>query len=172
MSKGVIILFFMANVLLLSSCPFRGRSGTDMPNKYNQDELADARLEQLIEFINNKDKDSIKAVFSEQALNEAKDIDDGADYLFTLIDGNIETWEKIGGSIDETGDYGHKTIKSRFRYDVYTDKEQYLFSILEYTQNDDHPENVGVYCLKIINVKDEEPLFSDAGIYKPYYPEK
>jgi hypothetical protein len=165
-SKKIVVLFLLVNILLLSSCSLEG-TRTDMLNKDNDDKKADARLEQVIESIKNKDKDGIKVMFSEQALNEAKDLDERIDYLFTLIEGNIKSWDRIGGSVDETDDYGRKKVKSRFRYNVYTDKEQYLFSILEYTQDANHPENVGVYCLKIINVKDEEPIFSDAGIYKP-----
>lgn len=166
MNKKNIVLLLLLNILLLSSCSLGGER-TDILNKDNDDKKADDRLEQIIESIKNKDKDSIKAMFSEQALNEAKDLDERIDYLFTLVEGNIESWDRIGGSVDETNDYGLKVVESRFRYNVYTDKEQYLFSILEYTQDANNPENVGVYCLKIINVKDEEPIFSDAGIYKP-----
>lgn len=136
-----------------------------MLNKDNDTKKANTHLEQVIESIKNKDKDSIKEMFSEKALDEAKDLDERIDYLFTLIEGDIESWEKIGGTVDESNDDGRKTIKSRYRYNVNTEKDQYLFSILEYTKDDNDPENVGVYCLKIINVKDEEPIFSDAGIY-------
>lgn len=167
MSKKIIVLFLLANILLLSSCSLLGGSRTDMLNKNNDERKADARLEQVIKSIKNKDKDSIKAMFSKHALNEAKDLDERIHYLFTLIEGDIKSWERIGGSVDESDDHGRKTIKSRYRYDVYTDQEQYLFSILEYTKDDNNPENVGVYSLKIINVKNEEPIFSDAGIYKP-----
>ncbi|OPX41826.1 hypothetical protein CLHUN_43050 [Ruminiclostridium hungatei] len=164
MSKKIIVLLLLGNILLLSSC-LGSRVG--MLNKSNDDEKADARLKQIIESIKNKDKERIKVMFSEQALNEAKDLDERIDYLIALIKGNVESWDRIGGSVDETNNYGHKQIKSSFRYNVYTEQEQYLFSILEYTKDDDNPENVGVYSLKVINVKDEEPKFSDAGIYKP-----
>lgn len=167
MSKKIIVLFLLTNILLMGSCSLLGGSRTDMLNKDNDEKKADDRLEQVIESIEKKDKSSIKAMFSERSLNEAKDLDEGIDYLFTLIEGNIESWERIGGSVDESDDYGQKIVKSRYRYDVYTDQEQYLFSILEYTKDDNHPENVGVYSLKVINVKDKEPIFSDAGIYKP-----
>jgi hypothetical protein len=138
-----------------------------MLDKASDDKKADARLEQVIEAIQNSDKDGIKAMFSEQALNEAKDIDERIDYLVTFIEGDIESWERIGGSVKERNEYGHKTILSRFRFNVYTDKEQYLFSIREYTSYTDQPENVGLYSLKIYNVKDDEPSFPDAGIYMP-----
>lgn len=167
MSKKNIVLFLLINILLLSSCSLLGGSRTDMHNKDNDAKKANTRLEQVIESIKNKDKDSIKEMFSEKALDEAKDLDERIDYLFTLIEGEIESWEKIGGTVDESNDDGRKIIKSRYRYNVNTETEQYLFSILEYTKDDKHQENVGVYCLKIFNVEDKEPIFSDAGIYKP-----
>ncbi len=42
-----------------------------------------------------------------------------------------------------------------------------LFSVLEYTKDADNPKNIGLYCQNVINVKDEEPSFSDIGIYRP-----
>ena len=37
------------------------------------DEAADARLEQVLEAINNEDKDALKSMFSQTALEEAED---------------------------------------------------------------------------------------------------
>jgi hydrogenase maturation factor HypE len=153
-------------VFLLTSCSLEG-SRTDMLNKKDEEKTADSRIEQIIEAIKNQEKQAIKDMFSEQAQNEAKALDDEINYLLALVEGNIESWEKIGGSVGESDDYGHIKIKSRFRYNVYTDKEEYLFSILEYTKDTDNPDNVGVYSIKAINVKNEEPVFSDAGIYLP-----
>lgn len=179
MRKLILNLTLVFLVLLLSSCALNGKtpntentdstggSRTDMLNKEDEGKIAIARLEQIIEAINNQDKNMIKEMFSEQAQSEAKDLDGGIDYLFTLIEGNIESWEKIGGSVDESTNEGHTTTKFRYRFNVYTDKEQYSFSILEYTKDADNPKNIGLYCLKVINAKDEEPVFSDAGIYRP-----
>jgi hypothetical protein len=138
-----------------------------MLNRASEGKIADARLEEILEAIKNQDKMAIKGMFSEQAQSEAEDIDQGIEYLFTLVEGNIESWKKIGGTVDESNRHGRGTIQFRYRYNVYTDKEEYLFSILEFTKDSDNPENVGMYCLKVFNVKDEERVFSDAGIYMP-----
>jgi len=179
MRKLILNLTLVFLILLLSSCALNeetqntenidslGGSRTEMLNKEDEGKIAAVRLEQIIETLKNQDKDTIKGMFSEQAQDEAKDLDAEIDYLFTLIEGNIESWEKIGGSVDESTNEGHTTTKFRYRFNVYTDKEQYLFSILEYTKDADNPKNIGLYCLKVINVKDEEPAFSDAGIYRP-----
>ncbi|WP_242942794.1 DUF5104 domain-containing protein [Papillibacter cinnamivorans] len=141
---------------------------------YNDDgSKADARLEEVIEAIKNEDKEALKAMFSEQALNEADDLDGQMDYLLGFIQGNIESWKFQGGSADGANYEGHKTRKSRYWYSVKTDKEEYLFFLLEYTEDTDHPENVGLYMLQVIYMKDEDTQFDGgndilcAGIYKP-----
>ena len=91
----------------------------------------------------------------------------GIDYLFTLIDGDIDSWDRLGASVSEDNNYGKKVVESSYRYNVYTDKEHYIFTIVEYTRDDYYPENVGVYSLTTSNVRNEEPIFLDAGIYKP-----
>jgi len=135
---------------------------------------ADARLEQVIEGIENQDKDALKAMFSEQALDEAKDFDERMDYLFEFVKGNIESWKAIvSGAVSETNHYGHKVKKSRSWYTVTTDKEEYLFFLVEYTEDTDHPENVGLYMLQVIKAEDKDAQFDGgqkilcAGIYKP-----
>jgi hypothetical protein len=124
-------------ILLLNSYAVGG-SRTEMLNRANDGEIADASLEEILEAIKNQDRTAIKGMFSEQAQSEY-----------------------------ESNYHGRGTIKSRYRYNVYTDKEEYLFSILEFTKDSDNPKNVGMYCLKVFNVKDEEVVFSDAGIYMP-----
>ena len=163
-AKTVFLLLIC--ICFLSSCSL-GRERKDMDSENNVYKKVDAHLEQIIESIETRDNEKIKSMFSEQALNEAKELDEGIDYLFTLIEGSIQSWDRVGGSVDETNDYGRKMVKARLRYNVYTDKEQYLFSILEYTEDADHPENIGVYNIKAINVNSEEPIFSEAGIYMP-----
>jgi len=159
--KYICILLFI--IFFLNSCTLGGRTMI-----YSDDDIkADFRLEQILEAIANEDRNAIKAMFSENALYEANDIESGIDYLFSLIEGNIESWDRIGGSVDESNDHGKKTVKSKYRYNVYTDTEQYLFSILEFTIDTNHPENIGVYSLKVINVNNEEPVFLGAGIYIP-----
>jgi hypothetical protein len=139
-----------------------------MLNRASEGKIADARLEEILEAIKNQDKTAIEGMFSEQAQSEAEDIDQGIEYLFTLVEGDIESWKKIGGIVDESNRHGRGTIKSLYRYNVHTDKEEYLFSILEFTKDSDNPENVGMYSLTVNNMKDEEPVFSDAGIYVPF----
>lgn len=179
MRQGIICFSLTLLILLLCSCSLKseienredigllGGPRTEMLNKEDDGKIAAARLEQILEAIKIQDKDAIKKMFSIQAQEEADDLDGGIDYLYTLIKGDVERWEKIGGSVDESINDGDTIKMIRYRFNVYTDKEEYLFSILEYTKDTENPQNIGLYCLKVINVNDKEPKFSEAGIYKP-----
>jgi len=176
MNKHILSLglLFITIVLFLSSCSLCG-SRTQMLSKDNDEGKADDRLKQIIEAIKSKDKDSLKTMFSKQALNEAEDIDVRMDYLFNFVKGNIESWKTIvHGATTESIDHGSIIKKSSSWYDVNTDKQKYLIFFLECTIDTDHPENVGVYMLQVIKAEDKETQFDGggpktrcAGIYHP-----
>ena len=63
----IIILSLISGILFLSSCSLTDLR-IQMLNKDNDGKKADIRLKEIIESINNKDKDSLKKMFSEQAL--------------------------------------------------------------------------------------------------------
>lgn len=173
MNKKFVVLFLLVNILLISSCSLGG-SRTEMLNRDSDDKKADARLEQVIEAIKNKDKAALKSMFSKQTLDEADNIDRSIDYIFELFQGEVKSKERKPGLIvDESNNYGHKTREVKSFYNVDTDKQKYLFFLLEYTVDTDHPDNVGLYTLRVIKAEDKETQFGFwqdmkiAGIYKP-----
>ncbi len=171
--RGLVFLLIIV-ILSLCSCSLIG-TRAQMLNKDNNEVRADARLEQTIKAIENKDKNSLKMIFSKQALNEAQNIDGGMDYLFNLVQGNIESWEPVvRGATTDSIDHGSRIKKSSSWYYVNTDNQKYLFFFLEYIIDSDHPDNVGVYMLQVIKAEDKETQFNGggpgtrcAGIYRP-----
>lgn len=168
MNKYIIALSLVASLVILSSCLGRGIVYSDDGQKAN------ARLEQVIEAIENRDKNALRAMFSQQALAEAEELDERMDYLFDFIQGDIESWEEIvAGATSESIRQGNKVKKSRSWYYVDSDKEKYLFFLLEYPVDTEHPENVGLYMLQVIKAEDEDTQFDGgqdilcAGIYRP-----
>ena len=168
MIKRMIILLFMSSLILLNSCIWR------LPMFIADDQKADARLEQLIKAIDNKDKDAVKDIFSEQALNETEDIDERIEYLFGLMPDKVDSWESSGGLIIETmANHGHivEEVKSFYRVD--SAGQEYMFFLLDYTIDNKNPGNVGLYTLRVIRAEDEETHYTYwqdmvmAGIYKP-----
>lgn len=166
MFRKIAALLLLIILLSFNACGDGGVFSDDS-------QKADARLEQVIKAIENHDKDALKAMFSKQALDEAEDLDGRMDYLFEFVQGNIKSWEREAGGVDVSKSSGHKEKKSRYWFTVKTDKEDYLFFILEYPEDTEHPENVGLYMLQVIKAEDEDTQFDGgqdilcAGIYRP-----
>ncbi|MCR6546226.1 DUF5104 domain-containing protein [Dehalobacterium formicoaceticum] len=153
-----------------------------MLNKNNDGKNADFRLEQVIETIKSKDKEAIKALFSNKALDEAENFDENADYLFSFIQGDIDSWEELGGpTVFDSNDNGHKKKEVSSYYYVNTDKERYFFLLDDCTVDTDQPDNVGLYLLLVVKAEDREKIYdgdqkiiydgykrlTHAGIYIP-----
>ncbi|MEG1884550.1 MAG: DUF5104 domain-containing protein, partial [Clostridia bacterium] len=84
-------------------------SRSDALNEDDDTKKAISRLEEILEAVGNQDSDAIYNMFSTNAQNESNNLMDGIDYLFSLIEGKVETWEKIAGNISETNDYGSQS---------------------------------------------------------------
>ena len=156
--------------LLLSSCSLGGSRKVIFDDS---DKKADARMEQLLETIKNKDKDAFKAMFSKQALKEANDFDGGMEYLFGFFQGNVDSWKQERFTSETSSEYGKKSEMLIIWYKVATDKDNYKFFIIDYTKDTINSDNAGLYTLRVIKAKDEDTQFTYwqdmeiAGIYKP-----
>lgn len=135
-----------------------------------EDERADARMEQIVSAIKDKDSEALKSLFSKKALDEADDFDSGADSLFDFIQGDIESWEGNGWASDTSMGGGKSSWMIRFEFDVKTDKDDYHFFVIDYNVDTINPDNQGVYMLELIDNYGEKELESwqdrmRAGIY-------
>jgi hypothetical protein len=173
MSKLKIVMFSIITITLLDACS-GDRSRTDMLNNMNDDEKAHHRMELIIKALKNKNKDELKAMFSKQVLIEDKQMDINIEYLFKFFQGDVVSWERRGGLItDWNNDDGNKTTELKSFFYVDTNKQKYIVFLLEYTEDTFHPENVGLYTLRLIKKEDEKTQFGywqdmkKAGIYRP-----
>ena len=150
----------------MSSCKAGGLINQSL-NELNSDDdgrIADDKLEKIIKAINGKDKETLKSMFSEQALNEAEDIDGRMDYLFDFINETVESWEKVvHGATTESIESGNRIKKSSSWYYMDTNKQKYLIFFLECTINTKCPENVGLYMLQVIRAEDKDEQFDGGG---------
>ncbi|WP_113672317.1 DUF5104 domain-containing protein [Vallitalea guaymasensis] len=172
--KKIYLLFIMTiSIVLTTSCSIGGNR-TEKLNCSNDNEIANSTLEQILDAIVDEDEESIKDIFSKQALEEDVNFETELKYIFGFFSGEITSWEKFTGPIvSEENNYGVKVKDIKSFYEVETDEENYLVFILEYTEDTDHPENVGVYALRIIKAEDIETQFGSwqemaiVGIYMP-----
>jgi len=164
MYKLIIAAMLTAAALLLSSCSLGG-SRVDMLNKSNDKEIINARLEQIIAAIENSDKDAIKEMFSESALQEAEDIDGEIEQLLALFPNGIDSWNKVGNQTFDNWDHGYSQKSISAGYYVFVGDKQYTFSILDRIINTENPEEVGLYSVVVYDDIDKKPGVYNAGIY-------
>src|SRR5690242_19766461 len=125
-SKFKFILLLIIMMCFLSSCSL-GELRTEMLNRDSDETKANARLAQVIEAIKNKDKDTVKSLFSKQSLSEAVDFDSSIDDLFIFFQGKVDSWKKSSGpTVFESNDFGHTIKEVSSYYFVDTDKQKYF----------------------------------------------
>ncbi|WP_024831823.1 DUF5104 domain-containing protein [Ruminiclostridium josui] len=168
--KKIILLFttIMGLCLGLSSCSsYRAVLARD-DEKYGE-----ARFQNIIDALENKDKEGIKKMFSSNALKEAKDIDGGIEYLMKFYKGKLVSKEGAYNASHSKGD-GEKTITMKYFYMVTTDEDKFIVFFIDKVYDKKNPDNVGLYMLQIIKLSDREKEFDwggdktrCAGIYRP-----
>lgn len=136
----------------------------------SEPEQSDARTEQIIAALQAKDREALKSLFSKKALDEVNDFENDVDYLFELLQGNVESWTKDGWASDESMTHGKRSLMIRFSFDVKTEKDVYHFFVVDYNTDTINPDNQGVYMLELIKFTDEKDLESwqdrmRAGVY-------
>ena len=143
-------------------------------NELNKQESRNAAgIQKIIDALNAKDREAMKAAFSSSALDEAKDMADGIDYLFALIPEEIQGCKRDTYVEDSRVRYGHEVIEMKEWYTISTQNGTYAFFILEYTVDNKQSENVGIYALRACKEEDKDTHFTYwqdmqiAGIYVP-----
>jgi len=122
----------------------------------NSMQLADTRLQQIIDTISSNDQDALKAMFSEQALSEADDFDKELADLFSYIQGSIQSWKSTGAyTFPEKWNDGNHKKEAKSTYIITTNEQDYKIAVSEYTIDTANPDNVGLYSLCIVSEKDD-----------------
>lgn len=162
-----VILLGLVITLLLNSCSL---GGLNMQGRlYDNDEsIANARMDKILEAINKKDKNTLKEMFSKKAITNSKNIDKSIDDLFSFFKGtviSINDWGGPGaseGMNDDGTGRNWKYIDST--YDVKTSKQKYRFAIREFTIDTANKDNIGICSLYIIKEEDDtDPKFAYWG---------
>lgn len=144
---SIIILFF------LTACSTtEGHTPMD-----NDNQIADKRIEQLLDAIKDKDKETICSMFSKQALDESENLDESIEYLFSFFQGEVISWEKDSGPIvDEITENGKQIKELKTWYNVKTSNQKYIIFMIDYPVNTNEPDNVGLYTLRVVKEEDKE----------------
>lgn len=180
MKRNIRLLFLLVIVFILTSCS--GGSRTKMLNESSDEEIANEKLVNIINHIENKDEEALKAMFSKRAIDESGDFSENADLLFDFYEGVMISWEKSSGPhVSKSTNYGEVVKEVDSYYYVETDKQTYFFLINDFPVDDSNVDNEGVNMLLVVLAEnrldiyepENEILFKDGkaitppGIYLP-----
>jgi hypothetical protein len=145
-SKRIIVMLFVfISLLLFSSCDIKSIGGMLVSEEIK----ANARMEQIISAIKEKDAEALKSLFSKKALDEDDDFDNEIKDLFDLLKGDIISYERDGWSSEESITKGKISLMVRFPINVNTDENAYRFYVIDYNTDTIDPDNEGVYMLEV-----------------------
>lgn len=113
-------------------------------------DIATSNFETLMHTIEAKDSNSLKEMFSSNALASMGDYDSVCKELFDFIDGNVVSWEMSKNhSQGETIQYGEKHVEVRTHGTIITDTQEYNVYVVDNIVDDFDANNKGLHSLKI-----------------------
>lgn len=122
-------------------------------------ELADARMEQVFIAIKEQNKNALKELFSKKAIEESENIDADIEKLLCFIQGNVVSWNRDETPIVfDSAENGSITKQLITWYYLSTQEQNYLLLLVDYPIDTIDPENVGVYAMRILKEEDENKL--------------
>lgn len=126
--------------------------------KANEKEVANAKLEELLNAIQNKDQERLRSLFAKNALSKAKDFDMNMEKLLDYYEGDYISYDDWGGPLteEETIDAWIKTIKPS--YDIKTSKRSYRVAFELRTVDTGDSDNIGLWSIDIIKAENDNDL--------------
>jgi hypothetical protein len=176
MKNGVVLLILLISLTFLIGCASDAmvESRLEQLDKSTDRVYEREQFEALMELIKGKDREGIKEMFSENALEETENLDEGINFLFEIVQGELEFYDDGGGpDVSELNEYGDKSIQLRSWIDFETTEENYRIFIIDYRVDMINPQNEGIYALRICRKEEVEEQFSSwqdmaiPGIYMP-----
>lgn len=168
MFKKMAIALLLISTLVLNSCKLGGGKVSFGSNVFGSDDsIIDNRFKQVVQVINNHDKNALKAMFSKQALAGDDNFDANMDKLFSLFQGKVESWERTGGPevTDGKNDDGTGRIwkEQAATYDAKIGGANCHLSIKECDKDTKNKDNIGLISICIINAEDWKEEFNYWG---------
>ena len=154
MRKIVVAAMLALSALVLTSCSLAGSRLAQL-NRGTEEQMADARTEQIISVLQNEDAEAMKALFSKKALAEAEDFYGEVERLFEFTRNNIGTWEMAGWSSSAQIRTGKKTLMLRFSIDINVENNGYAIYLIDYCTDTIDPDNEGLYMLEVFQLAEE-----------------
>ena len=122
--------------------------------KYDEGRVAKAQTEVIFTAIENSNKETFKALFSQKALADCGDADEQIDDFMERFGGKITSWKYFSMSASgnvEYGEYKQSEIWSRSEFEC--DGIIYTMFFHMFPIDVNNPENVGIYNIFITTME-------------------
>ena len=162
-----LISALLASMYLLTSCTVPYRINTS----FSAEKKTDENFETIVSAIQTKDAETVKSLFSQNALSQVDDFDAQFEKMIEFL-GEFVSWENDVASYTHThNSYGEKTIKVVVDTEITTDKGKFDILVLDYPVDTIEKENQGVYMIYVASVEydgiEKWKSVEKAGIYIP-----
>ena len=122
--------------------------------KYDEGRVAKAQTEVIFNAIENSDKETFKALFSQKALADCGDADGQIDDFMERFGSKITSWKYSGMSASgdvEYGEYKQSEIWAMTEFEY--DGNAYVMFFHTFPIDVNNPENVGIYNVFITTLE-------------------
>lgn len=165
MKRHILLTLLVVIAISLSSCI--GGSRIEMLNRASDKEIANEKLSKIVDYIENRDEEGLKSMFSKRAIDESGDFSDNADLLFDFFKGEMISWEKSSGpTVYKSANYGEVVKEVDSYYFVETDKERYFFLINDFQVDDSNGDNEGINMLLVVLAQNRLDIYEEGILYK------
>ena len=157
------IILCSISLAVLSSCSV---IMSQIPGRLydNSGEVLSTAFQQIIDAIENKDKNALKELFSKEAIKTDTHLDESIEVLFDLVEGSLISYDDLGASTcGETNDENGYRNRFTGTYDIITTGGEYRLSFRMCTVDTGNRDNEGIQSLYIIRAEDTDPQFAYWG---------
>lgn len=145
--KAGIALLIVGSMLFSSSCMINFSYFYDHDQK-----LANS----LVDALKQKDKNSVRKLFSQNAISDAKDFEGQLDDLFEYVSGEINSVTEPHSSESASAHYGHVVRKLYGTFRISINNTTYTVDYCKCIKDTDDRKNVGVVSLRVYPSKDAD----------------
>ena len=151
MKKTLLLLPIIGLVLVLTSCSLRR-------NFLMKDDssVANDKFSELIDAIQTQDINTLKSLFSKNALKEVENIEESIQKLFDYFEGEMVSYNDWAGpGVKAEMEYGDYQEVYDATYDFETAQDKYRLWMEIITVDTTDADNVGIRSLYIIRFEDD-----------------
>ena len=156
MKKTLLLLLIVGLILILASGSLCGCSMRKSFLMMDDESIANKQFEKIIDAIQTQDINTLKSLFSKNALKEAENLDESIRDLFDYFQGELISYNDWGGpGVTAEMEYGDYQKIYDSTYDFETTQDKYRLAMEIITADTTDTGNVGIRSLYIIRFEDD-----------------